>query len=126
MQALFYSRLIGARASVGRIEIGRPHACILLNVARANDVEKTGSKGVQYEHFAAVARALGSGRRLELLELLAQGERSVEELTELAGLAAANASQHLHQPCIILKQSPGSSVLSEWQIKTWHLRHAGK
>lgn len=48
-----------------------------------------------YEHFAEVARALGSGHRLELLELLAQGERSVEELTELAGLAVANASQHL-------------------------------
>ena len=48
-----------------------------------------------YEHFAEVARALGSGHRLELLELLAQGERSVEELKELAGLAVANASQHL-------------------------------
>lgn len=48
-----------------------------------------------YEHFAEVARALGNGHRLELLELLAQGERSVEELTELAGLALANASQHL-------------------------------
>jgi ArsR family transcriptional regulator len=42
-----------------------------------------------------VARALGSGHRLELLELLAQAERSVEELTQLAGLAVANASQHL-------------------------------
>jgi ArsR family transcriptional regulator len=58
-------------------------------------VAKVGSKRVLYEHFAEVARALGSGHRLELLELLAQGERSVEELTELAGLAVANASQHL-------------------------------
>ncbi len=60
-------------------------------------MKKTGSKGLLYEHFAAVARALGSGHRLELLELLAQGERSVEELTELAGLVVANASQHLQQ-----------------------------
>ena len=56
---------------------------------------RAGSKRRLYEHFAEVAKALGSGHRLELLELLAQGERSVEELTELAGLAVANASQHL-------------------------------
>ena len=63
---------------------------------RAAKVDSAGSKRVLYEHFAEVGRALGSGHRLELLELLAQGERSVEELTELAGLAVANASQHLH------------------------------
>jgi len=54
-----------------------------------------GSKHQLYCHFAEVAKALGSGHRLELLELLAQGERTVEELTALAGLAVANASQHL-------------------------------
>lgn len=63
---------------------------------RANDPEKAEAKGALYEHFAAVARALGSRHRLELLELLAQGDRPVEELTELAGLGVANASQHLH------------------------------
>jgi ArsR family transcriptional regulator len=45
--------------------------------------------------FAEVARALGHGHRLEILELLAQGERSVEALAERAGLSVANASQHL-------------------------------
>jgi len=45
--------------------------------------------------FAEVAKALGHGRRLEVLELLAQGERSVEALAETAGLSIANASQHL-------------------------------
>ncbi|HXP60982.1 MAG TPA: metalloregulator ArsR/SmtB family transcription factor [Dongiaceae bacterium] len=60
------------------------------------EVPKTGSKQVVYAHFAEVARALGNGHRLELLELLAQSERSVEGLAELAGLAVANASQHLH------------------------------
>jgi ArsR family transcriptional regulator len=45
--------------------------------------------------FAEVAKALGHGRRLEILELLAQRERSVEALAEVAGLSIANASQHL-------------------------------
>lgn len=50
-----------------------------------------------FEHFAAVARTLGSGHRLELIELIAQSERSVEALAELSGLTIANASQHLQQ-----------------------------
>ena len=50
-----------------------------------------------FEQFAAVARTLGSAHRLELLELLAQTERSVEELAGLSGLTIANASQHLQQ-----------------------------
>jgi len=50
-----------------------------------------------FEHFATVARSLGSAHRLELLELLAQTERSVEQLAGLSGLTLANASQHLQQ-----------------------------
>src|SRR5215213_7422093 len=45
--------------------------------------------------FAAVGRALGSAHRLDILEHLAQAERSVEELTERTGLPFANVSQHL-------------------------------
>jgi ArsR family transcriptional regulator len=44
-----------------------------------------------FEQFAAVARTIGSAHRLELLELLAQTERSVEELAGLGGLTIANA-----------------------------------
>src|SRR5215831_6876684 len=54
-------------------------------------------KRAMFEHLAAVARSLGSAHRLELLELLAQAERSVEELAALGGLTIANASQHLQQ-----------------------------
>src|SRR5579875_611555 len=54
-------------------------------------------KRAMFEHLAAVARSLGSAHRLELLELLAQTERSVEELVKLTGLTLANASQHLQQ-----------------------------
>jgi rhodanese-related sulfurtransferase/predicted transcriptional regulator len=48
-----------------------------------------------FAQFAAVARAVGHEHRLELLEHLGQGERSVESLAERLGLSVANASQHL-------------------------------
>jgi rhodanese-related sulfurtransferase/DNA-binding transcriptional ArsR family regulator len=54
-------------------------------------------KRAMFEQFAAVARTIGSAHRLELLELLAQTERSVEELAGLSGLTIANTSQHLQQ-----------------------------
>src|SRR2546429_7557536 len=50
-----------------------------------------------FAHFAAVAKSLAHAHRLELLEQLAQGERSVEVLAERTGLSVANASQHLQQ-----------------------------
>ncbi|MGM0412417.1 MAG: ArsR/SmtB family transcription factor [Pseudomonadota bacterium] len=50
-----------------------------------------------FEQFARVAKSLASGHRLELLELLAQGERSVEALANTAGLSVRNTSQHLQQ-----------------------------
>ncbi len=52
-------------------------------------------KRAVFAGFAAVAKALGHGHRLEILELLAQGERSVEDVSARAGLSVANASQHL-------------------------------
>jgi rhodanese-related sulfurtransferase/DNA-binding transcriptional ArsR family regulator len=54
-------------------------------------------KRAVFDAFAEVGKALGHGHRLEILELLAQGERSVEALAERAGLSVANASQHLRQ-----------------------------
>jgi rhodanese-related sulfurtransferase/DNA-binding HxlR family transcriptional regulator len=50
-----------------------------------------------FEQFARVGKALASGHRLEILELLAQGERSVEALAAVSGLSVANTSQHLQQ-----------------------------
>lgn len=45
--------------------------------------------------LARVPKALSSPRRLELVDLLAQAERSVEELADLTGMSIANTSQHL-------------------------------
>ncbi len=54
-------------------------------------------KGLLFEQFANVARALGNGHRLDIVEHLAQGERGVEALSERVGLSIANTSQHLQQ-----------------------------
>lgn len=59
--------------------------------------KSTDPKRALFAELAAVARALGHEHRVELLEHLAQGERSVEALARLTGLSMANASQHLQQ-----------------------------
>jgi len=48
-----------------------------------------------YQSIAKVAQALASGNRLQLLEFMAQGERSVDSLAAMSGISVANASQHL-------------------------------
>ena len=48
-----------------------------------------------YAQFARVGKALGSPHRIEMLELLAQGERTVDSLATEVGLSLANTSQHL-------------------------------
>ena len=48
-----------------------------------------------YEQFARIGKALASPSRLELLDLLGQGERSVDALARACELSVANASQHL-------------------------------
>lgn len=50
-----------------------------------------------FEQFARVGKALGSPVRLDLLECLGQGQRSVEALAEKCGLPVSNASHHLQQ-----------------------------
>jgi rhodanese-related sulfurtransferase/DNA-binding transcriptional ArsR family regulator len=60
-----------------------------------NDAAHRAFKDRLYGQFARIGKALGSPHRLELLELLAQGERSVEALAAETALPTANASQHL-------------------------------
>jgi len=59
------------------------------------DREKRQFKDELFEQFARTGKALSNGRRLELLELLAQREYTVEELASEAALSVANCSQHL-------------------------------
>jgi rhodanese-related sulfurtransferase/predicted transcriptional regulator len=59
------------------------------------------AKNELFDSLARVGKALGSGKRLELLDLLAQGERSVEHLAKTAGLGLTTCSAHLQ----ILRQA---------------------
>src|SRR5213596_1149973 len=52
-------------------------------------------KSALFDAHASVAQALGSGRRAEIVDLLAQGERSVEEIATEISQSVANTSQHL-------------------------------
>ena len=54
------------------------------------------TKDALFAEFAAVGKVLGSPKRLELLDLLAQGPRSVEDLASSAGLGMSTCSAHLH------------------------------
>lgn len=54
-------------------------------------------KQALFEQLAVIARALGSAARLELIDFLAQGERNVDDLAQVAGFSVANTSKHLQQ-----------------------------
>lgn len=74
----------------------------------------TGAKNRMFEQLARVSRALGHAHRLELLEHIAQGERSVERLAQLTGLSIANASahlQHLRREGFVQPRRAGKRVL---------------
>ncbi len=73
-----------------------------------------GPKQAVFAGLAEIARALGHPHRLELLEHLGQGERSVEELAALAGLTFANTSRHLQilrRAALVATRRDGKRVL---------------
>src|SRR5215471_10192153 len=77
-------------------------------------MSRTSPKLALFAQFAAGAKALAHGHRLEILEQLAQGERSVEAVAERVGLSVANASQHLRlmrQVGLLASRRDGKRVL---------------
>lgn len=73
----------------------------------------TNFKHELFSQFARVGKALSHANRLELLEFIAQGERSVEELAIVSGLTIANTSQHLQhlrQAGLVNSQKVGLKV----------------
>jgi rhodanese-related sulfurtransferase len=77
------------------------------------------AKVALFDELARAAKALASGRRIELLDVLANGERTVEALAGEVGLSVANTSQHLQ----ILRQA--GLVGSRRQGTSVHYRLAG-
>jgi rhodanese-related sulfurtransferase len=71
------------------------------------------AKTALFDEFARVAKALASGRRIELVDVLANGERTVEALAGEVGLSVANTSQHLQilrQAGLVGSRRQGTSV----------------
>jgi rhodanese-related sulfurtransferase/DNA-binding transcriptional ArsR family regulator len=71
------------------------------------------TKTALFDEFARVGKGLASGRRMELLDLLANGERTVEALAREGGLSVANASQHLQtllRAGLVAARREGTSV----------------
>ncbi len=66
-----------------------------------------------FDAFALIGKAVSSGRRVELLDVLANGERSVDGLAEQLALSVANTSQHLQilkQAGLVSSRRSGTSV----------------
>lgn len=57
--------------------------------------DRRAAKDALFDAFSSIARALSSGRRAEIVELLAQGERTVDEVATEIGQSVANTSHHL-------------------------------
>lgn len=70
-----------------------------------------------YHLFAQIANALANPRRLELVDLLAQAPRTVEDLAQEAHMSVANTSQHLQR----LKQARLVTAVREGQYIRYHL-----
>jgi rhodanese-related sulfurtransferase len=71
------------------------------------------TKTALFDEFARAAKALGSGRRIELVDVLANGERTVEALAGEVGLSVANTSQHLQvlrQAGLVSGRREGTSI----------------
>ena len=89
-------------------------------------MEPNGAKDALFEAIAVMGKAFASPRRLELLDLLAQAPRTVDELARVSGQSAANTSQHLqglHAAGLVTRAREGTSVryalASEETLALW-------
>src|SRR4029453_19369191 len=71
------------------------------------------AKTALFDEFARAAKALASGRRIELLDVLANGERTVEALAGEGGLSVPTPSQHLQilpRAGLVTSRRDGTSI----------------
>src|SRR2546430_3442585 len=67
-----------------------------------------------FDQFARIGAALASGRRIEILDVLANGERGVETLAKEVELSVANTSRHLQvlkEAGLVVNRREGTSIL---------------
>ena len=72
-----------------------------------------GDKNALFEAIAVMGKAFASATRLELLDLLAQAPRTVDELAQASGQSTANTSQHLqalHGAGLVVREREGTSI----------------
>jgi rhodanese-related sulfurtransferase len=77
-------------------------------------MERRAAKDELFNAFASAAKALGNGRRAEIMDVLAQGERSVDALAAEIGQSVANTSQHLQvlaQSGLVRSRRMGARIL---------------
>jgi rhodanese-related sulfurtransferase len=84
------------------------------------------SKSALFEAVAATGKAFASPRRLELLDLLAQAPRTVDDLARASGQTTANTSQHLqalHASGLVARRREGTrvrySIASDEALRLW-------
>jgi rhodanese-related sulfurtransferase/DNA-binding MarR family transcriptional regulator len=89
-------------------------------------MEPNGAKDALFEAIAVMGKAFASPRRLELLDVLAQAPRTVDELARVSGQSTANTSQHLqglHAAGLVTRAREGTSVryaiASEETLALW-------
>lgn len=69
-----------------------------------------------YQEFARIGKCLSSPKRLELIDILAQGPKSVDQLAKITGMSVANVSQHLqtlHESRLVRFNKKGNFVIYE-------------
>src|SRR5215217_2092617 len=89
-------------------------------------MESRAAKQSLFEAIAVMGKAFASPRRLELLDLLAQAPRTVEELAQASGQSLANTSQHLqalHAAGLVSRSREGTrvryAIADEEALRLW-------
>ncbi len=85
-------------------------------IERSGERNGRGAKTALFDEFARLGQALANGRRLEIVDVLANGERTVEGLASETGLSVANASQHLQvlrEVSLVRRRRAGTRIYYE-------------
>ena len=80
------------------------------------------AKDALFDGFAGIAKALASGRRAEIVDVLAQGERSVDDIADEIGQSVANTSHHLRAMAragLLTTRRDGPESSIDFRVNGW-------